>query len=308
MRVDTGIILSVLSFSVIAAVIPNGDDHGLLLVRRAVSPENRAVLWKRADEEQEGSNSSDSDTDGGGSSSNSPSRSRGSDKLSPFQSAARGVQLPIPKVFKGKKTSHTMQRDSKDIQKVITKLTQAVEGRQGKSAIDDIGKFLKISLESAKLLKNAYYSKVETPFAPPPQKFSSSKSLARELNRIQSTAKRLVKNYLKNIYTVIAYITKHPQNVMSELGKIMSRSTDMFKSLIVLCDDDYTILVSKMKDIDYSEYNQRVQEHVEQLKEDQDRVSNFYKIAKGKADSGVLKFKEKTPSKISTLKSRARGG
>ncbi|KAH6576912.1 hypothetical protein BASA60_004314 [Batrachochytrium salamandrivorans] len=175
----------------------------LLLVRRAVSPENRAVLWKRADEEQEGSNSSDSDsdTDGGGSSSNSPSRSRGSDKLSPFQSAARGVQLPIPKVFKGKKTSHTMQRDSKDIQKVITKLTQAVEGRQGKSAIDDIGMFLKISLESAKLLKNAYYSKVETPFAPPPQKFASSKSLARELNRIQSTAKRLVKAYLKNIYS-----------------------------------------------------------------------------------------------------------
>ncbi|KAH6592895.1 hypothetical protein BASA50_007733 [Batrachochytrium salamandrivorans] len=53
MRVDIGIILSVLSFSVLAKVIPNDDFHGSLLVRRAVSPDTTDLLWKRADGDDE---------------------------------------------------------------------------------------------------------------------------------------------------------------------------------------------------------------------------------------------------------------
>ncbi|KAH6578625.1 hypothetical protein BASA61_000089 [Batrachochytrium salamandrivorans] len=52
MRVDTGIILSVLSSSVLAAVIPNYDSHGTLLARRTVDPDPMDLLWKRADEDQ----------------------------------------------------------------------------------------------------------------------------------------------------------------------------------------------------------------------------------------------------------------
>ncbi|KAH6590682.1 hypothetical protein BASA50_009208 [Batrachochytrium salamandrivorans] len=219
MRVDTGIILSVLSFSVFAAVIPSNDYYVPLLVRRAVSPENRVSLWKRADEEQEGSYPSGSGASSGGSSSNHPSSSRGLSNSNPSLGTLRGLQLSLPKVFKGKKTGHTVQRDSKDIQKIITKLTQAVEGRQGKPVIDDISKFLKVLLESAKLLKSVYYSKVETPFASSPQKFSSSKSLARELARIQSTARELVKAYLKDIYTVIAQYHQTPPECDERAGE-----------------------------------------------------------------------------------------
>ncbi|KAH6590129.1 hypothetical protein BASA50_009615 [Batrachochytrium salamandrivorans] len=71
----------------------------------------------------------------------------------------------------------------------------------------------------------------------------------------------------------------------------------MFKSLIVLCDDDYTSLASKMKDTDHKTYNQRAQDHVTQLKADQDKIANIYEALKGKIDSGVLKFKEKTHRK-----------
>ncbi|KAH6587797.1 hypothetical protein BASA50_011099 [Batrachochytrium salamandrivorans] len=60
MRVGAGIILSVLSSSVLAAVIPNYGDHVPLLVRRTVNPENRVVLWKRADEKQTGPGPSNS--------------------------------------------------------------------------------------------------------------------------------------------------------------------------------------------------------------------------------------------------------
>ncbi|KAH9274546.1 hypothetical protein BASA83_003182 [Batrachochytrium salamandrivorans] len=60
MRVGIGIMLSVLSFSVLAAVIPNYDSHGILLARRAVNPDTMDLLWKRADEDQEGSEPSGS--------------------------------------------------------------------------------------------------------------------------------------------------------------------------------------------------------------------------------------------------------
>ncbi|KAH6580773.1 hypothetical protein BASA60_002734 [Batrachochytrium salamandrivorans] len=62
MRVGIGIILSVLSSSVLAAVIPDYDSHGLLLVRRAVNPDNRVLLWKRAGEEQEAPGPSNSES------------------------------------------------------------------------------------------------------------------------------------------------------------------------------------------------------------------------------------------------------
>ncbi|KAJ1341667.1 hypothetical protein BSLG_003779 [Batrachochytrium salamandrivorans] len=54
MRVGAGIILSVLSSSVLAAVIPDYDSHGILLARRTVNPDPMDLLWKRADEKQTG--------------------------------------------------------------------------------------------------------------------------------------------------------------------------------------------------------------------------------------------------------------
>ncbi|KAH9251206.1 hypothetical protein BASA81_010901 [Batrachochytrium salamandrivorans] len=54
MKVGTGIILSVLSSSVLAAVIPNYDSHGILLARRTVNTDPMDLLWKRNNGEQTG--------------------------------------------------------------------------------------------------------------------------------------------------------------------------------------------------------------------------------------------------------------
>ncbi|KAH6590130.1 hypothetical protein BASA50_009616 [Batrachochytrium salamandrivorans] len=204
MRVDTGIILSVLSFSVIAAVIPNGDDHAPLLVRRAVSSENGAVLWKRNnDDDQMDSDDSDSDSDtdtgtsGSGSSSNSPSRSRGSSNPGSPQSAAMGAYTSPGKVFKSQRQRHTIRHDRASIQRVIKTLTQVTEGRYGNQVIAEIGMFLRVSLASAKKFGDIYDSEVKTPFAPPPQRSKNPESLARELTRIQSAANELVEKCLK---------------------------------------------------------------------------------------------------------------
>ncbi|KAH9273435.1 hypothetical protein BASA83_004100 [Batrachochytrium salamandrivorans] len=93
MRVGIRIILSVLSSSVLAAVIPNNDDHGILLVRRAGNPDNKVVLWKRADEEQEGSEPSGSGASGGGSSPNLPSDNNGLGNPGKPQRNAKGSFL-----------------------------------------------------------------------------------------------------------------------------------------------------------------------------------------------------------------------
>ncbi|KAH6568140.1 hypothetical protein BASA62_005687 [Batrachochytrium salamandrivorans] len=79
MRVGIGTILSVLSFSVLAAVIPNYDDHGILLVRRTVDPDPMDLLWKRADEDQEGSepSGSEADTSAGTSGNSQPGKKGG---------------------------------------------------------------------------------------------------------------------------------------------------------------------------------------------------------------------------------------
>ncbi|KAH6592896.1 hypothetical protein BASA50_007734 [Batrachochytrium salamandrivorans] len=88
MRVDIGIILSVLSFSVLAKVIPNDDFHGSLLVRRAVGPDTTDLLWKRADgDDKQGPSPMDSttgaDADAGASSyDSSPDHPSGSGELS----------------------------------------------------------------------------------------------------------------------------------------------------------------------------------------------------------------------------------
>ncbi|KAH6585408.1 hypothetical protein BASA61_006843 [Batrachochytrium salamandrivorans] len=62
MRVDIGIVLSVLSFSALAKVIPNETLMGPLLVRRAVGPDTTDLLWKRADgDDEQGHSPMDSD-------------------------------------------------------------------------------------------------------------------------------------------------------------------------------------------------------------------------------------------------------
>ncbi|KAH6569977.1 hypothetical protein BASA60_008000 [Batrachochytrium salamandrivorans] len=62
MRVDIGIILSVLSFSALAKVIPNGGYNSPLLVRREVGPDTTDLLWKRADgDDEQGSSPMDLD-------------------------------------------------------------------------------------------------------------------------------------------------------------------------------------------------------------------------------------------------------
>ncbi|KAH6573414.1 hypothetical protein BASA50_011025 [Batrachochytrium salamandrivorans] len=302
MRVDTGIILSVLSFSVFAAVIPNHDYYVPLLVRRTAGINIMDFLWKRNGDDQMNFDGSGSGANGGGRSNS------GLGKPSPFQSAARGVELPLPGIFKGQMTSYTMQRDSRNLEKIIKKLAEVVQGGNSRQVIPNIRTFLGTSLMSAKTLKETYDGKFGAPFFSSHKKATDYKSVTREVNRIKRAARELVETYLKVIYRAINHILKHPRDVMRELDKVLSSSTATFKSLISLCEKDYMTLISQMEDIDRGVYKQRTEEHVELLKFYQTRAVSLLNNIKGMTNGGVLQFKEKTPSKFSALKSRIRGG
>ncbi|KAH9253429.1 hypothetical protein BASA81_008626 [Batrachochytrium salamandrivorans] len=302
MRVDTGIILSVLSFSVFAAVIPNNDYYVPLLVRRTAGINIMDFLWKRNGDDQMNFDGSGSGANGGGRSNN------GLGKLSSSRSAARGVELPLPGVFKGQVTSYTMSRDSRNLEKIVVKLTEVVQGGRARQDINNIRMLLGTSLTAAKFFKETYDSKSGAPFFSSHKKATDYKSVTREVNRIKNAARELVETYLNKIYKAIAHILKRPRDVMGELDKVVSSSTAMFKLLISLCEKDYMTLISQMEDIDRGVYKQRTEEHVEQLKTYQDKTVNIYDALKAKIEGGVLQFKGEAPSKLSALKSRVRGG
>ncbi|KAH6571986.1 hypothetical protein BASA60_006877 [Batrachochytrium salamandrivorans] len=137
MRVGTGIILSVLSFSVLAAVIPNYDDHGLLLARRTVNSDPMDLLWKRADEDQEESEPSGSGADtSAGTSGNSQPGKKG------------GLFKSFMKSRNARKQKSAQESDVRYVAIAIKKLTKVVEGRNKNQFI------LGVKGTSKKLLTN----------------------------------------------------------------------------------------------------------------------------------------------------------
>ncbi|KAH6573802.1 hypothetical protein BASA60_005869 [Batrachochytrium salamandrivorans] len=149
MRVDIGIILSVLSFSVLAKAISNDDFHGSLLVRRAVSPDTTDLLWKRADgDDKQGPSSTDLDIGaeadvetsnnaeavaGASASSDdsSPDHPSGSGELSELYQLLDPTdepRWPFGEHVLTQRPKYILQSDEESIKTVIEKVTEAFEG------------------------------------------------------------------------------------------------------------------------------------------------------------------------------------
>ncbi|KAH6571985.1 hypothetical protein BASA60_006876 [Batrachochytrium salamandrivorans] len=153
MRVGIGTILSVLSFSVLAAVIPNYDDHGLLLARRTVNSDPMDLLWKRADEDQEGSEPSGSGADtSAGTSDNSQSSKKG------------GLFKSFMQSRNARKQKSAQKSDKRYVNAAIKKLTKVVEHSYKNAFILKTGSFLSYSLEEARRASNSYTNEATIPF------------------------------------------------------------------------------------------------------------------------------------------------
>ncbi|KAH6573683.1 hypothetical protein BASA62_002814 [Batrachochytrium salamandrivorans] len=158
MRVDIGIILSVLSFSALAKVIPNGGYNSPLLVRREVGPDTTDLLWKRADgDDEQGSSPMDLDigaeAEAGAETSNNAEAgaSASSDDSSSNQPSGSGRNT-------------FCESDEESIKTVIEKVTEAFEGENKDEFISDIKTVLTIVLNSIRVFLAAYDSKDTAPF------------------------------------------------------------------------------------------------------------------------------------------------
>ncbi|KAH6597505.1 hypothetical protein BASA50_004422 [Batrachochytrium salamandrivorans] len=286
MRVDTGIILSVLSFSVLAAVIPNDDDHGTLLARRTVDPDTMDLLWKRADGDQMqvvpfGSGAGASTSNPGSSSSNSvlartggPSQSFGGVLSTARQSAQR-------------------ENNEKYVQRVVKKLNQVVEGRNKAKFITEITSFLRTVLEISRRIPNAYSNQLTAPFSVTvPQ--GGDQSLINTMINIQSIGTKATKRHRgMSLRTILLFITRRPKTVILKLEGIKNSALSMYKTHQFLYNRDYMGLMSRAGHANNEGHIKKTQAFISTIKNYQERLSASLDSIKREASNGGITFKEK---------------
>ncbi|KAH6562272.1 hypothetical protein BASA62_009260 [Batrachochytrium salamandrivorans] len=157
MKVGIGIILSVLSSSVLSAVIPNDGDHGPLLVRRAGSLANKDASWSKDNEDQTGPDpsssgsgtESESGTGIGENTSSASSSSRGLSKMGQLREFAEELRMRFMKNRDPRKQQYILRNNEKSFQTAIKKLAEATEGVSKDQFVVEVKKFLRTALDGA---------------------------------------------------------------------------------------------------------------------------------------------------------------
>ncbi|KAH6568162.1 hypothetical protein BASA62_005629 [Batrachochytrium salamandrivorans] len=207
MRVGTGIILSVLSCSVLSAVIPNYDSRGILLVRRAVNSETMSLLWKRADEDQEepGPSSSETGADASNDESSSSS-SRSKSMKSKINSSFRSLKASVSSA----KYRQVKKRGDEIIQRAMKKVAKIIQGKNTKAVLVEIETFLNNTQKGAWTVFEPYINLDNAPFLLVIPKGKNKKSLLKEVTKMQNTGSQQAKENLRNAIRARDRIDKNP--------------------------------------------------------------------------------------------------
>ncbi|KAH6597553.1 hypothetical protein BASA61_003122 [Batrachochytrium salamandrivorans] len=307
MRVGIEIILSVLSSSVLAAVIPNYDSHGILLVRRAGSLENNAVSWNKNDGDQvkfiplsSGAGAgAQTSTSNGESNPDYSSGNRGSGKLGKFY-------MSFKKSWNTQKHKVLQWRDKRKIKNAAKKLTGVVAGEEANNFITDIEKFLHTTLEGARMAFESYDDPDIAPFFLFVPKGSNQKLLTQKMVRVQKSAKGHAKKYLENVTRGIDSIIKNPQDVVKEMEKIMDSISAMCMALTLISGFSYTDLISEVGRRGNEKHIEDTNTYIAELKGYKNGASKSFNSIKEYIIRGIVTFKGKNPSKISNFKSGVR--
>ncbi|KAH6597015.1 hypothetical protein BASA50_004773 [Batrachochytrium salamandrivorans] len=296
MRVGIGIILSVLSFSVLATVIPNNDDHGTLLVRRAGSLQNKDVLWSKDNEDQVEFVPSNSEADDGGSSPNLPSDNSGLGNPGKPQRNAKGFGASFKKGLANQKQKYVQWSDKRRIKKAVKKVTEVIEGQRAEQVISEINDFLTTVLNSGRKLLAAYGIKTNGPFSLSISKSKNQSLLTQEMNTLQNTAERYAKAHLKGINAAIIRLTKNPRGMVMELNKILGKLVSAVRFFVRLDNVDYKPLLSRVKNMSNEAHVKVTEAYIHQVKNDHSSASKALWSIKDWLTTGKAKFKDRTSS------------
>ncbi|KAH6561857.1 hypothetical protein BASA60_011326 [Batrachochytrium salamandrivorans] len=300
MRVGTGVILSVLSSSVLAAVIPNYDSHGILLARRAVNPENRDLLWKRNNGKQTGAGTG---TGIGEDSSSSSSSSSGLSKMSRLQEFSEELRMSFMKNRDPRKQQYILEKEERSLQNAAKKLAEVTDGISKDQFVIEVKKFLTIALEGVKSSLKLYETKPITLFLLSIPEDKNRKSLTKRMVKIQNTAKKHTNQHLKAITQAINNIAKHPRNVINEMEKITRSASRISLELRNLYNGDYTALASKVKSTGNEENIEVTKDYISEVDDHRDSAFESLKLIKGEVTSGRVTFKGKNTSRFGAFRS-----
>ncbi|KAH6560878.1 hypothetical protein BASA83_010674 [Batrachochytrium salamandrivorans] len=311
MRAGIGIILSVLSFSVFAEVTSDYDYHGPLLVRRAVSPNNRAVLWKRSNDEQAGLGPSNSgagtSTSNGGSNLDYSSDNRGPGKLDRFLGLLKRLYRFLKISWNTPKQKYIRWRDKRLIKAAVKKVAEIVDGENEKEFLSKIDEFLTTSLESVRMAFGLFDSKTKIPiFLLSIPEGKNQRSLTKEMVMIQTTGKKHTKEHLDEVLLAIAGIIKHPEDMVRELNSITSSASDTSTILRDLYRLYYKPLVSRVGHENNEENIKVTEQYISSLKRCYNGPWVPYNAILGEINSGKVTLKKKKPSMFANFKSQVK--
>ncbi|KAH6568276.1 hypothetical protein BASA60_008687 [Batrachochytrium salamandrivorans] len=304
MRVGIGIILSVLSSSVLAAVIPNYDSHDPRLVRRAGSLANMDVSWSKDNEEEVKFVPSSS---GAGTEASAGAEAEASTSGKSRLSGLSGLYSKHKTRWSAAKQVATLKQDEKHLRNAIKKLTKVVtEGENKDQFISKVEIFLRIVLESTRALVKTFDTKVKRPFFLIIPEGKNQKSLKKEMTKIKSDRKKFVEKHITDVNYALIYIISRPRGVMMDLEKLPRSFFRMKRLSTELYDREYTALVSKVGRTGNEENIKATEDYLSDMKSRYDSASVALKLTEREFIGGKITFKEKVPSKLANFKSGVR--
>ncbi|KAH6587808.1 hypothetical protein BASA50_011110 [Batrachochytrium salamandrivorans] len=312
MRVGAGIILSVLSSSVLAAVIPNYDSHGILLARRTVNPDPMDLLWKRADEKQTGpvpsssgsgaSAGSSAGADAGASASTEANASSGSSTgASTEASSGTGITTVAKKLTAKQKV--IWRRGERLIKKAIKRVTEAIEGEGAKQVILEINDFLNITQKASQRAFDLYHSKTKMPLLLFIPKGKNQRSLTKAMLKIKNTGKKIIKEHHRYVARSISRITKRPNDVMREMERIKKSVFRVHLALKNLHDGEYKDLASKVGRTGNEKHIKVAEAHISEMGMYYEIILLAFDYIKAHIMVGRITFKRTPTSGFSNFKS-----
>ncbi|KAH6592846.1 hypothetical protein BASA50_007795 [Batrachochytrium salamandrivorans] len=313
MRVDIGIILSVLSFSVLAKVIPNDDSHGPLLVRRAVGPDTTDLLWKRNNgDDKQGPSPTDLDIGaeagaGAGasssdSSSNHPSGSGELSKLYQLLDSTDEPRWPFQKYVLTQRPKYILQSDEESIQKAVEKVTEVFEGENKEEFISEVETVLAFVLNSIRVFLAAYDSRATAPFLLFIPKGANRKSFIKKIIDMQKDGRRYVEEALDVVEIAISGTVKDPRNAIYGLRRIGCHTAYMRNFILHMYHSRYVTLFSRVKSPKNKARVKVTESYIRQVWSDWDVVSKLLDKIERMVNNGMIKPKP-VPSIFSSLMS-----
>ncbi|KAH9270218.1 hypothetical protein BASA83_007742 [Batrachochytrium salamandrivorans] len=286
MRVGVGVILSVLSFSVLAAVIPTYDDHGLLLAQSGASTE--------------------ASTGAGGSNLDYSSGNRGVSKLGKLRNFFKKLYLKLKTKWYTRGQRIIWRRGEKAVKNAVKRVTEAVESGEAKQVLLEINELLSIALKLSQATIVLFDIKAMMPFVLSNPKGDNQKSFLKEMAKMKNIGEGLAKKYFGDVTRIISAITKRPQDVVKEMRKITESTLLMTRGLAAIYAQEYKDLLSKVGPTGNEKNIEKTQKYVSDMQDYRKEILNAFKYIKGLIENGGVTFKVRARSKFSTFKSGVR--